>query len=419
MRDLFFSGFFMFYKVFIIGHLTKRCKVSIINIKVSTLQIRVLTNKNFANASRRAVKNMQLSQRKQLILAAVVELYIDTGEPVSSKQLMDALEMSVSSATIRNDMSDLASLGLLTQPHTSAGRIPTPKGFRYYIDHLMKKRVLSAKEKHRIEGMLPKHPEDAGAMLKNVSSALAALTGCASLFTTPSDKQARIKRIDLIPVGRFTALILLQTSTGVIKNRMCRSDCEITNDFIEMFKNIAVRHFFGIPLADVSLALVQTITASLGEHALLMSPVLVTVCDVARDAIESELKLDGESNLWSRGDYGDSVQQLVSFLGHRDLVRKLVDRAGTDENGLKIVLGQESQIKEMENSSMILSQYNIGGKSVGNIGVIGPLRINYAQIVPSIEYLTSIVGNLLSELFAEEEPHQDKTETGKGGNSGE
>ena len=350
---------------------------------------------------------MQLSQRKQMVLAAIVEIYIETGEPVSSKALMDSLDMSVSSATIRNDMLSLSNDDYLSQPHTSAGRIPTPKGFRYYIDNLMKNRRLTESEKKKIREMLPQKLDSADELLEDASEALANLTGCASIFTTPKDDEAIIKRIDLIPVGRYTCLLLLQTSTGLIKNRMCRLDCELTVNLINIFQNVVSKHFKGIAISDVSLALVQTITASLGEHALLMSPLLVAICDIVRDAAESHLKVDGESNLWSHGEYGQGLQKLLSFLSRKDLIHNLVNEmsnssADKKKKGLTILIGKESPYEELENSSMILSDYNIGDKSVGSIGIIGPIRIDYSQLVPSMEYLTDIVGNLLSELFEKE-----------------
>lgn len=339
---------------------------------------------------------MQLSQRKQMILAAIVELYIENGEPVSSKSLMDKLDMSVSSATIRNEMSELSANQYLTQPHTSAGRIPTQKGFRYYIDHLMRQRELTEEERRKIQSLLPVQIDSPDELLEDASSALAQLTGCAALFTTPADDEAQIKRIDLIPVGKRTCMILLQTTTGVIKTRICRIDGELSLELVEMFQRVVAAHFENLPLSNVTLVLVQTITASLGENALLLSPLLVGICDVVRDAVESQLKMDGESNLWTHREYEGSIQQLVNFLSHRELLHHIVSN---QKNGLNILIGNENQYEELKSSSMILSKYSIGGKDVGSLGIIGPIRIDYAQLIPSVEYLTVLVGNLLSELF--------------------
>ena len=170
---------------------------------------------------------MELSDRKQKILASIVEQYIRSGEPIGSKTLMELLPMKVSSATIRNEMAELASMGLLEQPHTSAGRIPSHAGYRYYIDHLMHARELDDSDRQKIEAAFGTglDPEQ---LLSRAGEVLSELTKCAAVSTTPAGESTRIRRIEMVPVGSRTAMLVLLTSTGILKSRICRSDFPIT-----------------------------------------------------------------------------------------------------------------------------------------------------------------------------------------------
>lgn len=339
---------------------------------------------------------MQLSHRKQMILASVVELYIETGQPVSSKALIDRLGLSISSATIRNEMLELSTRGYLMQPHTSAGRIPTQEGFRYYIDYLMRYKPLTQQEQSSLKELLPVKVDSPDELLEDVSSAFAEMTGYAALFTTPADEEAYLKRIDVVPLGRQVCMLLFQTTTGTLKTRICRLDSTLSAELVEVFRQIVRSRFEGTPLSSLSLAAVQTVTASLGEYALPLSPLLVELCDMARDTVGAELRMDGESNLWAHGDFGSNIHQLLAFLSRR---KQLYDIVSSQKNKVDILIGQESQREELKDSSMILAKYSIGGKNVGSLGLIGPLRLNYAQLVPSVQYLTLLVGELLSDLF--------------------
>ena len=220
---------------------------------------------------------MELSQRKEKILAAVVEHYIKTGEPVGSKLLQKDPEISVSSATIRNEMAELSSMGLLEQPHTSAGRIPTDEGYRYYVDHLMGVRQLDDADKRRIEAGISIRNASPENILKRANDFLADMTNCAAISTAPSGENVTIKRVEFVPVGTRTGMVVLLTSNGMIKSRVCRSDVDLNASVIEKFYNIVKTSFVGTELDAIDTATLQTLVASMGEDALTMIPLISTV----------------------------------------------------------------------------------------------------------------------------------------------
>lgn len=343
-----------------------------------------------------------LPPRRQKILAAIVEQYIETGEPVGSKALISHAGLDVSSATIRNEMAELTALGFITQPHTSAGRIPTQAGYRYYVDNLMQPEELGENDRRRIEAGLDYRSGDPEQLLATAGEALVDFTNFAAISTTPSDEHAFIKNIEMVPVSGKMAMIVLLTSTGILKSKACRTDVPITADLQSAFAEIVRQNFFGIPLTDVNTVMIQTLVAGLGAKALSMSPLLVTIADLVEAASVSEINLSGQSNLLGYKEYNDNAGQLLDFLHREEPLSMLVSSSADNDSGIEIRIGSENRYKELENSSMIISKYKIGDNATGAIGIIGPTRMNYSKLIPSLKYLTDIVSRLLSDVYEEE-----------------
>lgn len=341
---------------------------------------------------------MELGKRKEMILAAIVEHYIKTGEPIGSKLLMQALPISVSSATIRNEMSELHEMGLLEQPHTSAGRIPSQVGYRYYIDNLMNTNQLSDEERLMIKTELEKSMGNPDKLLEKAGEMLARLTGCAAVATTPTDEGATIKHIELMPVGRRIAMIVMMTSSGIIKNGICKTETELTPDMVKCFYDIVGDCFIGHPVTDVGTVMIQTLVASLGENALAMSPLFVVLADIAAQAQQAEIRLEGEQNLLNHREYGSDIYEMMQFFDEKDKLERAISES---KKGLQVIIGRENMYRQLENSSMIISRYSIGGHDGGVIGIIGPTRLDYARLIPSIEYLTDLVGKMLTDTLEE------------------
>lgn len=339
---------------------------------------------------------MELSERKQKILAIVVEHFIAKGEPVGSKFISSAFETNVSSATIRNEMAELSEMGYLEQPHTSAGRVPSQKGYRYYVDHLMDKYEITPSEQFRIGNMLKNSNREPERLLERANEILAEITGCAALTTTPLGNQTLIKRVEIVPIGARTAMIVLLTSSGVVKSRVCRIDSEITLEVVELFYTIAAAHFVGRKASEIHTASVQTIVASLGEKAFLMTPLLVELREMSAAAARAEVLLRGQSNLLNYREFEANAYELMEFLSRGEPLSRLLV---SNRDELSVLIGRENFFREMENSSMILSSYKIGTEDAGSLGIIGPTRIDYARLIPSIRFISRIVSSILSETI--------------------
>lgn len=339
---------------------------------------------------------MELTDRKKHILATIVEQYIKTGEPIGSKVLIDYLPFSVSSATIRNEMSDLAQMGYLEQPHTSAGRIPTEKGYRYYVDNLLGENELSEEEKLQIRRGLGNNIGDPEKLLEKAGELLARMTNCTTVATTPTDAGAKVKRIELVPIGRSIAMIVLMTSTGIIKNGVCRTDVPLTQEMIDNFHEIVKREFIGMQVSDIGMVMIQTLVASLGINALTMSPLFVLLSDLASQAVQAEVRLKGRQNLLNHREYSSNAYEMLSFLTDDDKLERVLS---SGEGKLRVLIGSENMYRQLENSSMIISRYLIQGHDGGAIGIIGPTRLDYARLIPRIEFITELVSSLLTDAL--------------------
>ena len=341
----------------------------------------------------------ELSERKKLILAAVVEQYIKTGEPIGSKELLALTGMSVSSATVRNEMSELAAMGYLEQPHTSAGRIPSQTGYRYYVDNLMTTYELGIEEQERIKIWLQSFSGEPDKLLEKAGAILAELTDCVAVSSSPSDSEAFIKRIELVPLSNHTAMIVLLATSGILKSAVVRSDTEINVDIAEVFYNITQSYFVGKNVSDITLTFIQTLVASLGDRVFIMSPFLCAISDLCEAVKTTELHLKGQSNILNHPELSDDAFRLMDFLHRGTPLESLLT---SQKAPLNVAIGTENSYRELKNSTTIFSKYAVGDKDAGSIGIIGPTRLDYAKLIPSIKYLAGIIGSFLSETLDEE-----------------
>lgn len=339
---------------------------------------------------------MELSERKKKILASVIERYIQTGEPVGSKVLCEGL--AVSSATVRNEMSELSEIGLLEQPHTSAGRIPSQKGIRFYINNLMTMYEISPTDSFALEARFNSFDGEPEEILAAAAKLLSEVTGCAAAALTPYDINAFIKRVELVPLGAKTALVVIMMSTGVIRSRICRCDTEIDLKTAELFYNIAAAHFNGRSADDFSVAGIQTLAASLGEKAFVMTPLLIALTELTREASACNIIVEGQSKLLNYKELESDVYAIFEHFKHTGALSRILNSGRENVN---ITVGRESMNRAFENTSIVSVKYSVAGKNVGSIGIIGPLRMDYSRIIPNIICISEKVGSLLSELIDE------------------
>ncbi|MBR6408086.1 MAG: heat-inducible transcription repressor HrcA [Clostridia bacterium] len=339
---------------------------------------------------------MELNQRKLKVLNAIVKEYIQTGEPVGSKALVSRLDNTVSSATIRNDMAELTQLGLIEQPHTSAGRVPSQAGYRLYIDNLMEHSSISDEEKQKIDRMLS-HSDDPDKLIENASDAMAELTNMAAVTTTPTSRQMTVSDVQLIPIGNDSCVIVLITSGETMKSRLIRNLPGLSDELKSAFGATVSKHIIGKNIVDITMPYVQTLAISLGEFAFEMIPLLIGVYETAKEAGEASLCLKGQANLLAHPEYAPSrIKELLEFMSHRDQVLSLLRRQAP---GVSVILGSEVNQNALSGSSIVITRYTTGRSETGLVGLIGPDRMDYSRLISSLEYFALRLGNLLSGLL--------------------
>lgn len=340
---------------------------------------------------------MQPAIRKLKVLEAIVDSYIGTGEPVGSKTICDGLEFNVSSATVRNDMAELAELGLLTQPHTSSGRIPTNLGYRLYVDKLMSRKPVSLREQSVINDSLMLHADAPEYLLSEAAQILSDITRYAAAVTSPPADGAFIKQVKFVQTGRNTAMAVLITSTGMVKNRLFRCDFQVTGEILEMFDAAINDKLYGTMLVDVTPAFIQSAAISLGELSMLVPNALIAIHDAAKDAATMNIALEGQSNLLFLPELSfESARRTVDLLSRTNDVIQMLN-AYNDKT--TVLIGEETKLPELSEASVVISRYNVSDICSGAIAVIGPTRMNYSKTISNTEYLADIVGAMLSGLL--------------------
>ena len=341
---------------------------------------------------------MKLALRKQKILAAVIEHYIATGEPIGSKSLQNTEGLEVSSATIRNELADLTAKGFLRQPHTSAGRIPTEYGYRYYVDNLMTPSVLDDRVKRYIENRLLSSSDAPEHIIKTAGTIASELIGTAALSTTPTGDNMRVHRIKFVQTGRHTSMLVLITSSGMVKSRLFRCDFDITPEMLNVFDRALNEQLAGQPLSSVNRPFAQTFAASFGELGLLMPDMLNAVMDACKESLGTNVYTSGSTKLLYQSDF--------DLISARGVLEFLSDTAGRDKflnnipEGTNIYIGKENQNVLLRHSAVVAVRYEIENQPAGLIAVIGSTRFDYPKAVAILECIAEYAGELIDELLS-------------------
>ncbi|MCL2070922.1 MAG: heat-inducible transcriptional repressor HrcA [Oscillospiraceae bacterium] len=342
-----------------------------------------------------------MSERSFKVLEAIIDEYIKSGEPIGSKLLAKKLNFPVSPATIRNEMASLETQGYLDHPHTSAGRIPTVKGYRLYIERLIPESslTLSDNDRYVIDSAVRNICGDSDEMIiENASHALAELTKCAVVSTSNISRFSVITKVEVIPAGKRVYVLLLVTSGGGVKNKACRLSFDLSEEQLEFFTKFANENLSGINLRNVSQEYIEKIGVALGSYMVSLSPLLKAVADISGEMTTDKVKFEGESNLIAFEDL--QKQEILSILKNRNAFTELLDNAFS---GINVIFGQEKGENEkndtftISNSGLIAGNFRKGEQTAGSFGVIGPMRLDYKKLIPYIEYFADEVTRILSE----------------------
>ncbi len=342
-----------------------------------------------------------IDERKQKVLLAIIQDYIATAEPVGSRTISRKYELGVSSATIRNEMADLEEQGYIEQPHTSAGRVPSQLGYRYYVDCLMKKKRLTKDEEGIILCGYRKKAGEVAQVLRQTNQIVSTMTNCASLVTGPQFGKSAFKHIQLVPLETGQALVVVVLENGIVQNKLLEVPVGINERDLMQISQVLNAKLRGLTLANIKMTLIKEIYAELARHQ--------HIFDAAMDLIQETLHIDPEDKVYLAGalnmlhqpEFRDinTLKTLLSLLEQEDLLREILSGAESGEDGITVKIGSENKLTALENCSMITATYQIDGKVIGSIGVLGPTRMEYDKTVSIVEFMTRHLSSILKDFY--------------------
>ncbi|GAB1476558.1 heat-inducible transcriptional repressor HrcA [Bacillota bacterium] len=337
---------------------------------------------------------MTLNERKLRILQAIVMDFINSAEPIGSRTLSRKYGMGISPATIRNEMADLEEMGFLTHPHTSAGRVPSTKAYRLYVDDLMERYELPDNEKTQIREKLNTKITELNRTVEHAAKLLSELTSLTSFAVTPGQNEDYLKYVNIIPVDGDTVVLVLVSESGKASNTVLRPKTPFREEQLAILAKVLTYNYKGKRLSDIlTMDIIRNFESDMEVMSKLAESIMPKFMTTLEGMLDTELYLDGLMNIFTIPEYNDieKAKMFLEMVNKKDFTDVLANR----ENGVIITIGDENSGEIMKDCSLITATYRINGKFVGRLGVIGPTRMQYNQVTSVIEYMTEH----LSEAF--------------------
>ena len=335
----------------------------------------------------------QLGERKVKILDAIIRNYLATGEPVGSRTISKYTDLNLSSATIRNEMSDLEELGYIVQPHTSAGRIPSDKGYRFYVDHLMEEKDREVKE---MKDFVIEKTEKMDQVLKQVAKMLANNTNYATLVSAPTYSANKIKFIQLSNVDESHILAVIVLNSNIVKNQMIEVEEQPDNETILKLNILLNTALNGLSLQEINLGTIAKLKAQAVIHSTIVGDVLDALAQTLSENEDLQIYTSGATNILKYPELSDaeSATNLLSTFEEKDELLNLVTESLSDDqnekgNGIQVYIGNEAPVQTMKDCSIVTATYDLGEGVKGTIGIVGPKRMDYENVVDNLKNLKS------------------------------
>ena len=338
-----------------------------------------------------------MDERKVLILQAIIDDYIMTAMPVGSRTISRKSGVGFSPATIRNEMSDLEELGYLDQPHTSAGRVPSNKAYRLYVDHLMKTVKLSSNEREQMHEHLVSKSKQVEGVIRSAASVLSDATKYTSVIVAPKLGTLRIRHVQLVPVADKTALMIIVTSAGIVKDALIRVPEGLDADDLYSISRMLTEKLADKPLEAVRQAFSEMLRSAEQNRRLLGEALQVIEKRLESEEGAPDVIVGGSSNLLDYPEYSDvtKAKHFLSVLESKETLRRLVSRDGGME--ITIRIGPENQVPALSDCSIVTASYRVGDHSTGTLGIIGPTRMNYNRVISVLDFMGRALSDVLSE----------------------
>ncbi|MDO4453859.1 MAG: heat-inducible transcriptional repressor HrcA [Eubacteriales bacterium] len=330
---------------------------------------------------------MQLDERKWKILKAIINTYLETGEPVGSRTISKYADLNLSSATIRNEMSDLEELGYILQPHTSAGRIPSDKGYRLYVDQMMEEKD---KEVTEMKELMIQRQDKMDLVLKQAAKVLAANTNYATMITSPQYKRTKLKFIQLSLVSEEQILVVVVAEGNVIKNKIIQIVHNLDSETILKLNILLNSSLDGLTIEEINLSTIAKLKEQAGIHSEIVNSVLDAVAEAIQMEEEMEIYTSGATNFFRYPELSDSerASELISTFEEKKQLAALVNETSEgQETGIQVYIGNETPVQTMKDCSVVTATYDLGDGMQGTIGIVGPKRMDYDKVISTLKTL--------------------------------
>lgn len=335
----------------------------------------------------RTVRVDLLDDRKLKILSAIIDTYLSTGEPVGSRTISKYTDLNLSSATIRNEMSDLEDMGLIIQPHTSAGRIPSDKGYRLYVDSLMQDRITAMES---LNDLVLDKAERLEEMLQRIAKSLAEKTEYPTMISAPSIKGSKVKFIQLSKVDRCHILAVIVVEGNIVRNRMIELSDTISDATLLQLNILLNSAFCGLGAEEINISLIKSLKEQAGDYGVLVADVIDEVGEALSVQVEPvKIFTSGANKIFKYPELSDSrrASSLISAFEEGMELKSLIDESANDKNEIQIYIGNEAPVKSMQDCSIVTANYSLGKGLHGTIGIIGPKRMDYEYVVRTLKTL--------------------------------
>ena len=339
-----------------------------------------------------------LDDRKMKILQAIIRNYLETGEPVGSRTISKYTDLNLSSATIRNEMADLEELGYILQPHTSAGRIPSDKGYRLYVDRMMEEKEREVEE---LKEILLEKEDKMEHLLKQVAKVLAQNTNYATMISAPQAKGNKLKFIQLSRVDAHQILAVIVTEGNIIKNSILRVEEELDDETLLKLNILLNTHLNGLSISEINLGMITAMKRQAGIHSSIVGNVIDAVAESIKAEEDLEIYTSGTNNIFKYPELADNqkASELINIFEEKQLLNSLVEETLADESntGIQVYIGDETPVQTMKDCSVVTATYELGEGMKGTIGIIGPKRMDYDKVVGTLKTLMHQLDDLYNK----------------------
>lgn len=339
-----------------------------------------------------------LDERKIKVLYAIINSYISSAEPIGSRTITKLYDLGVSSATVRNEMSDLEDLGYLNKPHSSAGRVPSDKAYRLYVNEILKahKPNIDINKKNQLKKILISESREIEQLLQNSAKILSALTSYTALAISPQIKDSRIKHIQLVPIDNHQIIMVLVNNTGVVKNTVFRLDKEVPENQISTISNLLNAKLKGLSVGEIEGEISAGILKDIYEYKTIMDGIIPIINQSMDDIDNIDLYSDGVTKILNFPEYKDleKAKSFIHFIEDKDSVVELLLNNPLSQD-IDISIGNENIYEPIKGCSLITATYKLGDKTIGKIGVIGPTRMDYYKLINTLDLFSTNITEII------------------------